>query len=89
MLWAKFIKLEDLDPFSFVYKPLNLKIKLLARERDFIRQNDADDPFCPYNIDFRPQHPKIDLPPSFINFPSGGPFSTSPPCLETKNAHDV
>ena len=45
----------------------------------FIHQNEANSPFiCPYNIDFRTQHPKIDLSTKFRKFPFRGtipPFS--------------
>ena len=78
---ANYFELEDLNPFSFVYKRLSWK-ELLTRERGFICQNEADGPlFARTTSIFELITPKLTLPPSFINFPSGGPFPPSPPGL--------
>ena len=40
--------------------------------------------FARITFSFELSTPKLTFPPSLINFPSGGPFPLSPPCLEGK-----
>ena len=48
----------------------------------FFRQKENDGPpFCPYNIEFRTQHPEIDLATVFCKFPFRGITPPSPPGL--------
>ena len=74
MPWANYIELGgELEPHLICIQALNLKRELLTRERGFICQSEADGPlFSRYNIDFRAQHPKIDLFTRFHRFPFRG-----------------
>ena len=61
------------EPLFICIQTLKLKKELLAPERGFICQNEVDGPlFCPYNIDFWTEHPKIDLFTKFRKFPFRG-----------------
>ena len=50
--------------------------------------------FARITFSFELSTPKLTFPPSFVNFPSGGPFPLSPPGLEgakhfEKNLSDI
>ena len=73
--------------FSFVYQYSYSNIfesentAFSMRTRFYSSKRGWWHPFCSYNIEFRTQHPKIDLSTKFRKFPFSGPFPPSLPGL--------